>query len=427
MIVLAASVVGLQSVETEELQSILDKGLYSSSLDVVSAAVRMQAYNPDPDTWNRVAERIDFNKQVSTTNGRDMLFGNALATLYSLDKKRTLFELTEVSNMYLDGGYPRFNLVEVFDAIGYEHMPLFTNIFNEIEMSDINQDGKSFLTYMAHIQAYLSGGGDKHLYQVEYRVPKGLSVTQYRYLYEYLAARGLPVKKIELLLYDEGGSGFLYRTGLWSTPAGVNRTYTIEEMLYQSLLCRLGITGSPYRVDFFVTDKSIPPRITENETVVFGQKLYSLDYGSIEFSGYLQFCDALAEIYCGMGDVKTLSTITAQLDEIDPKSRAVAIRTIADAPDAGLTRSFFAWCLDSFNLDLQRVALDFYLAQPDLADMEIINLYIQDCKDVYALTLALKVLALDDNGEHNELFSAYLENESELVRVTAAGLLLSKR
>ncbi len=414
-------------VPVEEARAILFDGLDSLDSEVRRTAFAMIRYAGGPgttdapgtpDVYEAVQARFrDFRSHLRSP-GQFLWQSNAVETLYFLDPEGTVEFLIEHNDQVLGS----MDLYVLFSIIGFDKIPLFDNVFWYLDQQ-VPSDTPSLMFPIAMAEVYLEhreNPYDAVLTHSFFGARQEPSL--YARLLEYRIERGLPIEP----LYHP----LAHAAGIDPSRPVVQRTFTLDELLYQALLYRYEFTDEVYRRDFVWPTSNV---VYSNEAAAKYGIETSTEALRRDFAEHTAFpahraADALAHVYAGVprpGDVDRIVAFTKAAED------AVLLEYVhvtADAPPSDVRTALLGEFARHDNASARRESLTALRDSSALQTaFELTELYHLLDSETDPHNQAIVLELLDEIYHDPETLESYLYSRNGIVSTTAAGLILKHR
>lgn len=406
--------------DTETLASArrtLFEALDSRDPQVRRAAIVMLRYEGNGEAYGKIAALFrDFASPVLEP-GLPLYQMEALATLNAIDPDRTVRWLQEHNDEVLE----RFDLYELFSAIGFSRMTDFDNLFLYTRAGYGTLSPRRTELQAIHVaEAYRKTGEEKYRRILAFSAADDFEggPEELRRLYEYLRSRGLPVEPLRYLMEERGGLGV--------GKAVVMRSFTLEELLYQALLYRFGCTGEVYRTRFNLSDTSVlyASGALERHGFQAPRETFGRVLGELGVFPTLALNEAAACLYAGSPRPGDAETIGDGMAPLPPAEQLRYLQVIVASPESGQRRALLRRYAASTEAHMRKAALAALVSCPGYRTREEVLLQLEEERDPEAIGFLLEALGNQDSLSNADVFARHLAHGSGIVRSVAAGQLL---
>jgi hypothetical protein len=377
------------------------------------AAVRMMRFLGPAKAFDRIYALIrDFPPSDFKSVKPDLRY-EALATLFYLDPERTLRLLLE----YNDAVLASFDPALLFSIIGYDKITRFNNLFYYCISGN---PGQSRIAPYLLAEWFLKTRDEKYGRFLRFiGLDPTASSEEVLAFYNYSKERNLPLKKIIFYMKD--------RAGILAAHPMRERTFSLDELLFQALLYRLGVTKEVYRKTiqyenhFGLTDE----RASRKYGVGLVEITESRDLS--QFSMFPDFLmnDAVAYFYAGVPEQRHLDAFMANYDRMSELMRVRYAAVIAASPDNNLKDSLADWIISRREGEPRRIMLASRLRKISALTNEIIQALLSMAPDVLSRSMIYEKIADSGNRKLALILIDSLEKETDpFVRITIAGGIL---
>lgn len=421
-------------VDAKKLKAFVYEGLESTNPDVKLTAVKVIKYLSDPDGKNylkilELFEGFDFKQTVPAF---EYIKYEAIRTLYYMNERATMKILIENNDYILSV----FDLYKLFLILGFDRITEFDNVFYYAEANYEASKNIEVFKSICYAEHYLKTNDKKFLYFVKFKNLKYLTPEQYLKLYMYYKKNKLPTRQIEYFIKDNGGIMSVYG----SDHTMINKTYSLDQMLYQALLKRLKLTDEVYN-----TVQRWPYYAIKVDGKVIGihdDELYSvdlehfddfeyikvytelqLDTSTLGYSDFFPLADAMAKLYAGKADSTHTNLIEKRYDSQTEPMQYKIIKTILHAPVNKEQEKLVRWLLHKGLSEAFFVAA-YYSGYSEHNPRKLIN-DLAAVLDLYkneALTLSvLEIIGNTRNKKYLKEIEKYFDDSSPIIAMTARG------
>lgn len=443
----------------ETAGNILLDAFYSDNYVIKREAIYGLRYLDNKNIFSNILTL--FNSYIPDYPGFDLIKDTALGTLYYLDPDRTIQWLKEYNTFleqYNNSVLYVFEPALLFETIGTENYFYFDNINYYL---DSNTDKITSIKILT--EQYLNTGEKKYLLAV-YDSFSFFDVFQYEALFNFFGSRKISPDIVyfnvnERIPYLRTGSSLEY-TG---TPE-------LNHLLLEALLFRMGFKEEVYTKSFYIDnpvmlyknhdidriskyysgrrDSDITdlmeaemPELTQTEkeiaeelysgsaggedtfSVANKKTVYNTDLGLEGNSPYYLLCDSAAYCFAGIPEERHLEAFINNFDELETSIQLRFAEIIAFSPSNDIQNRILKFLSCNTNKDVRTISYSTYREQGSFPDYLKFLLYAED-ETVYNRSILIRAAGNEQDIDNSSLISPLLNNEDNLISVTAAGEIL---
>jgi hypothetical protein len=408
--------------ELARARAVVEAGFGSSNIVVKRQAIRAMRYAGDAETFGTLQSLFgSLEPSGGQEPGFRMYCYDALESMYALAPVQTVAWLRAHNDRVLE----TFDLYQLFAVIGFEKIPTFDNVFYaRIASGERGPDTERIITVML-AEFYLATGEERYLELLRWEPGTGDgSPEDLRFLHEHLHERGLPTAMLRYAMEDAGG--------VLEGRQVVDRTYTLDELLFQALLFRLGYTDAVVRhhvtapqLRFTPTEEAVSKHgIPQPATVVVQDPEYYAPLRSARMNG------AVARIYAGAATLNDARTVLEGLGSFPPRMRYRYVTVALSGPASPAGTTLRRELLTDPDVNIRRLAAESVAGEGNETGLTVQELERHARSEADAVVLSDLLDALGSRAGTTEAAAAqavlltFLGHDDPFVRVTAAGAIL---
>ncbi|MBN2441575.1 MAG: hypothetical protein JXJ04_09510 [Spirochaetales bacterium] len=401
--------------QTEKATELLFSGLQSKDPDIKKEAVGMMRFLSPDQAYDALLSLFDSFALSVRKPEMDTIYDEALSSLYALDPEKTMEILLSQNDKVL----LFFHLYDLFSIIGFDKVTKFDNIFYFTIENTLPSPRRALFYPLLWAEYYLRTKETKYRDLLTfYDYSDTLTPEQLLFLYSCLKDKKLPVKKLLVTMRQRGGISELHTL--------TSRSFSLDELLFQALLYRLGVTNEVYAHSVEIRDDSfslyddarkkynVPSPVSKSDRTLT----------NYPFSGSMLMNDAAAFFYAGVPEPAHLETITTHLGYFDDKIKQKYASILLDSPDNSLKEDLLLRFLTSKDLSLRKRAASYLSSINGLKLPEdFMNIYKNE-EDPFVLGELIKIITASGKDKDLTLLVDALHHKEVMVRIAAAGGIL---
>jgi hypothetical protein len=246
-----------------------------------------------------------------------------------------------------------------------------------------------------------------------------LAPEDFRFLYGYFLERKLPIRKLVYTIQDRGGVLPLHLV--------VGRSYTLDELLFQALLYRLGLSAVVYNN---TQESESRGNVVDEEArrrfnIPAEQDAVFPDTSRLPFFPSFIMNDAVAHFYAGVPEENHLAAFKESLGRFPQPIRYRYVRIICASPQNDRRQELLQWLLDSEDPAMKRMAAAAFQGIKTSAALDSFIAMLEKEKDPVFRSSLIEIIGEGGDQKRVATLCRYLDPATDpLMRITAAGQVL---
>ena len=398
-----------------EAERIVYEGFNSDNTDIKNTAVRMMAYLQDEKVFDLLLGLLESQIENNSSEITDNIgmYEDALASIYKTHPQKALSWL----HNHNDNVLMSFNLFTFFSIIGFDKIPTFDNIFYIYITHDYEEYGIQLLYPIIYSEHYLQTLDKKYERVIRFG-SGGETPEEMLFIYNYKKERNLPLQKMIFTMQHRGK--VLHGEKL------TGRSLSLEELLYQALLYRLGHSDAVYEK----TRGSIEPSFAFGPEAIAkydvpSQKVTTM-YNIPDYALFpsLAMNIATAHLYAGVPERNHVETFLQYLHSFPDQMKYRYVQIALDSPPTTAKQLILRSFLLSEDMLIRKLVLNSALDGVSTVPEDVLLAILGSVQDPSVISSVLEILGMSQSTDHISVYKKYLAAENPIAQIAAAGQLL---